>query len=462
MLSEATFIVLTMLADALAAAVAVAGALVWASAAGVSSVGSAQLWLFVPLLVGWLVPRGLYRRQLRISFLDEWEPLETAAALCAITLLAIMLVLGDHPRPGELVIRCWLLAAVTVPLARLGRALVQRHARRRCKVGTPTLILGGGRVAHQIARRLRELPEYGLRPVGLLDRDPAPALAGDDGVPVLGEPAELVDVTRATGARHLIVAFTRSRDEELVPVARVGQEIGMAVSLVPRFFDSVGAHVRVEHLGGLPLMNLHRTNPCGWQFLVKHAMDRTLAGIGLLLAAPLLLLLALLVRMSSPGPIFFRQRRIGRDGQPFDLLKFRSMRLPSETGRAFTLKAGAAPGGVEGEDRRTRVGTFMRRTSLDELPQLLNVVRGEMSLVGPRPERPDFVELFEMQIRRYGDRHRVKAGITGWAQVHGLRGQTSIADRAEWDNYYIENWSLRLDLKILPLTVLTLFRRSED
>ena len=160
------------------------------------------------------------------------------------------------------------------------------------------------------------------------------------------------------------------------------------------------------------------------------------------------------MRLSSPGPIFFRQRRVGRDGRSFDLLKFRSMRgSAAAEGGASSRAAGRAPGGVEGVDRRTRVGRFLRRTSLDELPQLLNVLRGEMSLVGPRPERPEFVELFGHDIDRYGDRHRVKSGITGWAQVHGLRGQTSLADRVEWDNYYIENWSLWLDLKILLMTV---------
>jgi exopolysaccharide biosynthesis polyprenyl glycosylphosphotransferase len=279
---------------------------------------------------------------------------------------------------------------------------------------------------------------------------------------VLGGLEDLPDVVRDTGAQHLILAFTEDPDEQLVGVARTAQGLGMDVSVVPRLYDAVGERVRVEHLGGLPVLNLHRVDPHGWQFVVKHALGRTLAGIGLLLLSPVMITLALLVRASSPGPVFFRQRRVGRDGKPFDVLKFRSMRLPGDGQKAFELKAGAAPGGVEGEDRRTRVGTFMRRTSLDELPQLINVLRGEMALVGPRPERPEFVALFEEQIRRYGERHRVKAGITGWAQVHGLRGQTSIADRAEWDNYYIENWSLRLDAKILALTFLTLFRRSED
>jgi len=177
------------------------------------------------------------------------------------------------------------------------------------------------------------------------------------------------------------------------------------------------------------------------------------------------------VRVSSRGPVLFRQRRIGRDGKVFDLYKFRSMHLSRQeevalndddtTAFEFLLGGDTAPGGVEGNDRRTPIGRLLRRSSLDELPQLLNVLRGEMSLIGPRPERPEFVELFNQDIIRYDDRHRVKSGITGWAQVHGLRGQTSLAERIEWDNSYIAHWSLGLDLKILALTPAALFRNAE-
>jgi lipopolysaccharide/colanic/teichoic acid biosynthesis glycosyltransferase len=180
----------------------------------------------------------------------------------------------------------------------------------------------------------------------------------------------------------------------------------------------------------------------------------------------------LAVRLSSSGPIFFRQRRVGRDGKEFDLYKFRSMHVnPSRSGlreddpNALGLLLGGdtAPGGVEGNDRRTPIGRVLRRSSVDELPQLLNVLRGEMSLIGPRPERPEFVEMFISQdITRYDDRHRVKSGITGWAQVHGLRGQTSLAERVEWDNYYIAHWSLGLDAKIFVLTLLALLRNGAE
>jgi lipopolysaccharide/colanic/teichoic acid biosynthesis glycosyltransferase len=198
----------------------------------------------------------------------------------------------------------------------------------------------------------------------------------------------------------------------------------------------------------------------GWQFGVKHGVDRGVALIALLVLAPLLLVIALAVRLSSRGPVLFRQRRVGRDCRTFDLYKFRSMR-DEPTGNAFELAHGVAPGGVEGVDRRTRVGRWLRASSLDELPQLLNVLRGEMSLIGPRPERPEFAERFAEEIPGYADRHRVKAGITGWAQANGLRGQTPIAERVKYDNYYIDHWSIQLEFMTIVLTVVEVLRFRE-
>jgi exopolysaccharide biosynthesis polyprenyl glycosylphosphotransferase len=239
------------------------------------------------------------------------------------------------------------------------------------------------------------------------------------------------------------------------------RELGVEVVIVPRLFEQVSNRVEVEHLGGVPLLRAATVDPKGWQFAIKYAIDRVVAAVALLLLAPALLGLALAVRISSPGPIFFRQRRVGLDGRDFDMLKFRSMRVAPPSAEEFVPEAGKAPGGVEGVDRRTRVGEVMRRLSLDELPQLINVLRGDMALVGPRPERTSFVRSFEEHVYRYGDRHRVKSGLTGWAQVQGLRGQTSLTDRVEWDNYYIENWSLWLDLKIILMTVPALLGRHD-
>jgi lipopolysaccharide/colanic/teichoic acid biosynthesis glycosyltransferase len=194
-----------------------------------------------------------------------------------------------------------------------------------------------------------------------------------------------------------------------------------------------------------------------WTLRVKHSADRVIALLVLLTLAPLLLAVAVAVRLSSPGPVLFRQRRVGRGGREFNLYKFRSM-VGEPAGRARALPAGVAPGGVEGADRRTWIGRWLRASSLDELPQLFNVLRGDMSVIGPRPERPEYAKRFALEVPGYIDRLRVKAGITGWAQANGLRGQTPIADRVAYDNYYIDNWSLGLELRTVALTVVEVLR----
>jgi exopolysaccharide biosynthesis polyprenyl glycosylphosphotransferase len=428
-------------------------------------------WAFVPIVVLVLSTRSLYRKKLSLNFLDDFEPVETSVAVSALATLTIVMILVpafqpgevvvEHIRPSDMIIRVWACAAVLMPLVRLGKSLVYRQLRRKFRTAAPALIVGSGPVAHQLVTRMRLSPEYGLRPVGVLDDQLVSEMELLE-LPYLGTTFDLETAARATGAEEVIVAQSSAPDDQLAGAAHLAQRLGMRVRVVPRLKDAVGMGARVEHLGGVPLIVLNRADPSGWHFAVKHAIDRIVAGVGLLVISPVFLGLALLVKLSSPGPIFFSQERIGRDGKVFGCLKFRSMRPLDPDSTRFELKTGAAPGGVEGVDRRTRIGKIMRKTSLDELPQLINVLRGEMSLVGPRPERPEFVELFEIQIRRYGERHRVKAGITGWAQVHGLRGQTSIADRAEFDNFYIENWSLRLDFKVLLLTILAVLRTAED
>lgn len=449
--------------DVLAAAVALIGALLWHSGS-LTDTGWLP-WLFLPLLIGILAGKSMYRRSLRRNFLDEIGPAETAVAFAALALLVVMFLADTDYRPSEVVLRLWLLSALTIAIARLTRVVLQRTLRTKFGSAAPTIVLGNDPIAHQLVSRTRQFPEYGLEPIGYVGEAPVADVSSNGEVPHLphlGLPSNFETVARKTGAEELIVTFAPTEDRELIAAIRIAHRLGMRVWVVPRLYDAVGVNTRVEHIGGLPLMVLPHVNPKGWQFALKGLLDRVLTAFGLLLLSPVFLTLMLLVRLSSPGPIFFKQERIGRDGLPFDCLKFRSMRPPRASDAEFERKAGDAPGGVEGVDRRTRIGKIMRQTSMDELPQLLNVLRGDMSLVGPRPERPEYVDLFEMQIRRYGERHRVKAGVTGWAQVHGLRGQTSIADRAEWDNYYIENWSVWLDVKILFLTVLAVLKRAED
>jgi exopolysaccharide biosynthesis polyprenyl glycosylphosphotransferase len=294
-------------------------------------------------------------------------------------------------------------------------------------------------------------PESGLRPVGFLDKEPLEAQG--TGLPVLGASWDLEQVVRDYGVENVIIAFSTAPTSVVLGLVRRCEELGVTVSQVPRLFESVKGILTLEYFGGLPLVTRRPVDPKGWQFRCKYAFDRIVGSAILLLLAPLFLALAVAVWISVGSPILFRQVRVGRDGRTFEMLKFRSMRDAPAPAVETVAQAGLAPGGVEGDDRRTAVGAFLRSTSLDELPQLWNVVRGDMSLVGPRPERPRFVEMFEESVYRYGERHRVKSGITGWAQVHGLRGKTSLDDRVEWDNHYIENWSPWLDLKTLLLTV---------
>jgi exopolysaccharide biosynthesis polyprenyl glycosylphosphotransferase len=456
--------VVAVLIDVLSAAVAVAAGLWWSMTSEEVLPPTWMIALFVPAVVVLFGMQSLYRHKLGRNFIDEFGPIETNVALAAILVLVIMTLTHAPPTSGAVISKTWLCAAVLMPVPRLLDAMIQKRLRKNHHFMAPTLIVGSGKVADRIIERLQTHPEYGLKPIGLLDSAGSQQEANIDAHPditVIGTPDAIAAAIQSTGARAVLIAFSQVRDELLIRVVRVAHRLKVPVWVVPRMFDAVGERAGVEHLGGLPLLALPNADPRGWQFTVKHITDRVLAATGLLVISPLLLCLIVLIRVSSPGPIFFGQERVGRDGRVFRCLKFRTMRAAAASDAAFELTSSSAPGGVEGDDRRTRVGKLMRATSLDELPQLINVLRGEMSLVGPRPERPQFVEFFEIQIHRYGERHRVKAGMTGWAQVHGLRGQTSIADRVEWDNYYIENWSLILDLKILALTVKAVTQGAE-
>lgn len=420
---------------------------------------TASFALFPPTVIVMLGVRGMYARRLRVSIIDGITPLVSAVSL-AVVLLAVFEVYAMGEDPGSAILaHLWAVTLALLTVGRIGCAAAQRFARSKLRVGRPALIVGAGEVGARVARRLQEHPDYGLRPIGFLDTDP-PEEAHIAGLPILGGHDDIEWLASLTGARHVMLAFSRYSDAALVGFAQRCTDLGLEVSIVPRLFESLNERASYEAIGGMPMLGLRPTRPHGLAFSVKHLLDRLLAGLFLVFFAPVLALVALAVRLSSPGPVLFRQQRVGVDGKPFDLLKFRSMR-PPDPSDAFLREAGSAPGGVEGVDRRTRVGRLIRRTSLDEMPQLINVLFGDMSLVGPRPERPEYVETFSVELRRYAERHRVRSGITGWAQVHGLRGQTSLADRVEWDNYYIEHWTFALDAKILALTLLAVFRDAD-
>jgi exopolysaccharide biosynthesis polyprenyl glycosylphosphotransferase len=411
-------------------------------------------------LVAYLT-RSLYAERLRLRPLDDVRRLLVATALTGTVVVTAQIVVdGSIPAAYGLLRLCGF-ACAYVAIGRI--ALYWSHGRARAEGDfvRPTLIVGAGRIGAVVAKRLLAAPQLGLKPVAFLDKEPLVDTDAEMGIPVVGASWDLDEAIASHSIRQVIVTFSTAPDDVMLRLVRRCEDQGIGVSVVPRLYERMPERYSIDHVGGIALVSPRRADPRAWEFTVKYALDRILAGIALLLLSPVLAVLSLAVLMSLGRPILFRQTRIGRDGRSFDMLKFRSMKPDSAQSRNLRVVTPAddalGPGGVEGDDRRTRVGAFLRRSSLDELPQLLNVLKGDMSLVGPRPERPEFASEFQQTVYRYGDRHRVKSGITGWAQVHGLRGKTSLVDRAEWDNFYIENFSLWLDLKIALMTVGAVF-----
>ena len=312
------------------------------------------------------------------------------------------------------------------------------------------LIVGAGETGRIVYDRISMWPGLGYSVVGFLEDDSA--LLPPFNMPVLGPITALPDVVQEYHVDEVIFASPSVSHREMLELVNAAGKKRLNVKVFPDVFQIMSSEVSVTELGGLPLVRVRDVALRGWNLTIKRIMDLTISSLTLVLLSPLMMMTALFIKLTSPkGPVFFAQTRVGIDGRPFELLKFRSMRPDAEdqTGPVW-----ATPD----DHRTTRLGRFMRRTSFDELPQLINVLLGEMSLVGPRPERPFFVEQFRQIIPRYEERHKEKAGMTGWAQVNGLRGNTSIEERTKYDIYYVENWSPLFDIKILLRTVFTVFR----
>lgn len=336
-------------------------------------------------------------------------------------------------------------AAASLPALFLGRVVAYRIYRLRARSGAirNTIVVGADDRATRMMQGAVEDADYGLKVVAAIPVTDEPA-PGD--VRRLGTILDLPDIAQSRSAQVVIVGPDVEETPALVESLRALLADGADVWVVPRFAD-VGADMPVQHIASVPLLRLLPPAERRFGWGVKRAIDVAVSGTALLLAAPFMAVIAAAVKLESEGPILFSQERVGLGGRTFKILKFRTMALCSEL-RSQTEWAADA-------QRVTRVGNILRTTGLDELPQLFNVLRGDLTLVGPRPERPIFVRVFDEMYPHYSDRHRVPAGISGWAQVHGLRGDTSIEDRAHFDNYYIDRWSLATDMKIALLTFRT-------
>jgi len=449
--------------DALAVLIAIAVERALPSDVGHTPLGWTAL--FGLAIVAGLLSRGLYDWRQRSGGLDVLKAIVVTTSVTAMALLSLRVAVGAEPNAASRAVRLWLFTTIYLAAAHVGGVLALRRLRSAQAIGSRTLIVGAGEVGRTIARRLQDMSTMGLVPVGFADDEP---LDGDTALrlPRLGGYDDLHELVERHAIDCVIIAFPNRRDHELAGVMRDLADRDIEVLVVPRLYEDLTTRVHVERLGGYALISQRQPRPRGIAMRCKYAVERVIAAAALMLLSPLFLALALAVRLSGPGPVFFRQPRVGLDGREFDVLKFRTMSGdPERDGQAdagwFAELTGAEPPPVVA-DRSTRVGAVLRRWSLDELPQLLNIVRGDMALVGPRPERVTYARALSDRIYRYAERHRVRSGLTGWAQIHDLRGTSSLQDRVLWDNDYIENWSVWLDVKILLLTVPAVIRHGRS
>ncbi|MBL8141088.1 MAG: undecaprenyl-phosphate glucose phosphotransferase [Acidobacteria bacterium] len=341
-----------------------------------------------------------------------------------------------------------LFLAFTVGSTYASRAVVRRVLEQRWRQGVGlkrVLIAGAGDLGRAVADKILEHRDFGYAIVGFID-DRAGDHIGYRGLPILGTLGEASDVVQRERVDQLYVALPLDEHVKMLELVENANRELLDVKVVPDLLQVIALRARLEDLDGIPIINIHDVPLRGLNAVLKRIIDVVCSAGALLVLSPVMALIALIVRQTSPGPALYRQERMGLDGMSFDVWKFRSM---------FTDAESEGPRWSQfGDPRCTPVGNFLRKWSLDELPQFWNVLKGDMSLVGPRPERPFFVEKFKHRIPQYMLRHKVKAGLTGWAQVNGWRGDTSLEKRIEYDLYYIENWSLSFDIKIMWLTVI--------
>jgi exopolysaccharide biosynthesis polyprenyl glycosylphosphotransferase len=392
--------------------------------------------------------QGLYRIRPARSKSEEWLSVAIGSVVATVVLSGVLLWVRPG-NPDVLYSRATL--AMFMVLAMIfvivGRIFVRAFVDRRHRNGQDldrVLIAGGGELARAVYERIGSHGELGFRILGFLRNGEEVRLAA---LPCLGTLDDAERVIEEQNVDHVFVALPHASSQATMSLLDRLVRSCVSIHVVPDLLQFMVLRSRVEDIDGLPTINLSETPLEGWSRFVKRGFDLLVAFGATAVFSPVMLLVGLAIWLEDRGPIFYRQVRMGLDGKPFEILKFRSMRVgaENETGAKWAERD---------DPRRTRVGRLIRAWSLDELPQLWNVLRGDMSVVGPRPERPQFVEQFRAEFPHYMLRHKVRAGITGWAQVHGWRGNTSIRMRIEHDLYYIENWSLMLDLKILFMTLL--------
>lgn len=388
----------------------------------------------------------LYRPRRMDHFYQEFYELGKSLTLTTILLITLIYLFRYFEFSRLAFLYFWVMGLIGLFILRVLLRTLLRKVRERGYNLRFALIAGTGPLGHKLLDKIESHPELGIKVIGFLDsnRDNVGKMSGK--IPILGHYGDLERIIRERVVDIFFIAISIDEYgffEEMVH--KVQGELP-EVKVVPGSYEFLGLRGGPDELDGLPLVSLQGSPLLGWDHIFKRIFDLLFGSVILLAVSPLMILIGFLIKITSKGPVFYRQKRMGMDGCLFNILKFRTMKIDAEqeTGPIW-----ARPN----DPRRTKIGALLRKTSLDELPQLLNVLKGEMSLVGPRPERPQFVEEFKTKIPSYMLRHKIKAGMTGWAQINGWRGNTSLEKRIEYDLYYIQNWSIGFDLKILLMTL---------
>ena len=383
------------------------------------------------------------------SFIDEAYGIIGGVFVGSVVLLALMSLYRSFSYSRLVVVYFALIVALVLIAYRMLMRYSLTQLRRRGLGTTRALVVGSGAGAEALINRLEMFPEYGYELIGLVDDHLSD---GEDyhRLPVIGRSRDLAHLVRRHGVDAVFLALPQADHRQMLRLIDDCADTRAEVKIVPSLLEVMASGVVADDIDGIPLIGVRSSRLFGANLVVKRIFDLVVATVLLVPGLPLMAILAIAIKLDSPGPVIFRQERVGQHGHAFTAYKFRSMVRDAEadTGPVFTSRA---------DPRITKIGRFLRRTGFDEVPQVWNVLKGEMSLVGPRPERPHFVAQFEQEISGYSQRHEVKPGITGWAQLNDLRQDTPIEQRTIYDTYYVENWSLAFDLKILVATFVRVF-----
>jgi Undecaprenyl-phosphate glucose phosphotransferase len=413
------------------------------------------LLYLVPIWASVGLSLGLYSPRRRFRLRDEAWQLVKAVSLTVVCFTATSYLLKEVDISRLVLGIFW---AVALALLLASRAAIPYTVKRVWLKGTylrRALLVGDEALAYQVIKTIQQHPEAGVTIVGALAESARQVGTWIDGVRVIGTFGDVRAMIQRERVDQLIIAPPLRAYEAVEGVLTQVENEPVEVMLVPDVSRFASLRYGVEDLAGIPALTLQGSPLYGWNAVSKRALDLSVSLCALALLAPLMLIVAALIKCTSAGPVLYRQQRMGLDCRPFTLLKFRSMRVDAEP-------PGVPIWSKKHDERCTKLGGWLRRLNLDELPQLVNVLRGEMSLVGPRPERPEFIARFRQGIPRYMLRHKIQAGMTGWAQIHGYRGDTSIEERLRYDLEYIQRWSVVLDLKIMLLTLVRGFSQRDD